>query len=196
MSPIIAHTGSKPLGDYTPCPAGTFAARLVDVSEVFEETKQYGNEPPKTGKFIKLCWVVSQKMEDGRLFSVPAKFGLSLHPKSRLRPIVLSMLGRGLTPDEEMHGVDIEGLIGTDCLISVVHNRDQKDAEKVYANVQNVMGLPNGMPPCPPSPEFVRWKDREMKPKWWPEHPVVEAAKKDATGHGWAPEKIDDRLPF
>lgn len=73
-------------------------------------------------------------------FSVGADFTLSMHAKSRLRPLVEGWLGKKFT-DEEAADFDLETLLGQPCFITIAHKKSPT-SEKTYANIVNVTKLP------------------------------------------------------
>lgn len=160
-------------GEYVPCPPGTFNAVLADVSEPYLHRGVTPQGVPFEKVCISLCWQVAKRMHGGRRFSVSQRYTLSQHPKSNLRPVLVTMLGRGFGPKEETQGVDVEALIGRPCMVEVTNSPDGK-----WANVKAVVPLVEGLEPIGPE-DYTRWQDRERKPKWWPAEPV------DAARAGW-----------
>ena len=103
---------------------------------------------------VRLVWQLAAKMEDGRPFSIGRRYGLTLHEKSSLAKDLKSWFGKP-PPDN----LDLEKLIGQNCQIVVTHN--ERDGT-TYANVQSV--LKPGKTKLKVDPDFVRFKDREVKP--------------------------------
>lgn len=74
---------------------------------------------------------------------VSREFTFSMGPKSNLRPFVEGMIGTKLS-DEEAYGFDLEALVGTKCLITLVHKKSG-DGTKTYANVTTASPLMKGL---------------------------------------------------
>ena len=145
--PLIATRGNS--GTYTPAPEGTWDAVLCDVEDKGLCDTQYGKKHQ-----IRLVWQISEKMEDGRPFTIGRQYGLTLHEKSSLFKDLKTWFGKA-PPDN----FDLEKLIGQNCQIVVTHN--ERDGT-TYANVQSV--LKAGKTKLKVDPDFVRFKDREPKP--------------------------------
>lgn len=153
-------------GDFVPCPEGAHNAVVVDVSEPFEQEGKFGKQWKRA-----IVWQVEETMppDNVQRFTAMQFYGDSQHPKSNLRPVIVSLLGRELTNDEEGFGVEMDDLIGRPCMIQVVHRKVVKDGtERVYANVTGVLPLPKKMQPLEWDNGWTRWKDREPqdRPEW------------------------------
>lgn len=145
--PLIASRGNS--GTYTPAPEGTWDAVLCDVVDLGLCDTQYGKKHQ-----IRLVWQISEKMEDGRPFTIGRRYGLSLNEKSSLFKDVKSWFGK--VPPAEL---DLEKLIGQNCQVVVQHN--ERDGS-TYANVIAV--LKAGKAKLKVSPDYTRAKDRDPKP--------------------------------
>lgn len=128
--------------DYLPIPEGSHAARCVEVVDLGTQTIVYQGET-STSRKVRLTWeVVSERMEDGRPFTVSKEYTASLNQKARLRQDIESWRGKKFT-ESEVAGWEASQLLGKTCLINVVHNQSKNG--KTYANVQSIMPLPKGM---------------------------------------------------
>lgn len=148
MVTYASDTGSG--GDFAPVPQGPHPAvcdMFVDLG--LQET---------TGKFagkiqhkIYLRWQIpGQRLsyeKDGVTHEGPmtigAKYTLSLHEKAALRKILQSWRGRAFT-ESELKQFDVTTILGKPCLLSVSHA--PRDGGGVYANIDSIMQLPEGMP--------------------------------------------------
>jgi hypothetical protein len=147
MATYASDTGGG--GNFEPVPEGPHPAicdMFVDLG-LQETTGKFGG---KTQHKIYLRWQIPTLRlsyeKDGVAHEGPmtigAKFTLSLHEKAALRKILKSWRGRDFTPDE-LKKFDVETILGAPCLVSVSHA--PKDGGGVYANVDAVMKLPQGM---------------------------------------------------
>jgi hypothetical protein len=106
---------------------------------------------------VKYVFQIEDDMENGKPFVVSRRFTVSLHKKAALRAAIESWRGRVLTETEIRDGFDLESLIGSACLLNVVHvARDGT----TFANVSSIMRLPRGMKALR-ARDYVRVKDRE-----------------------------------
>lgn len=128
-------------------PAGTHRAVLYKVVNLGTlKTEWEGKE--KDSHKIRLYWELSDEKvkyeKDGETkeapFSVGRKLTFSMGDNSHLYPIVQGITG-GLTEDERWN-FDIESLLGTPCLLTVVH--DEYNGNR-YAKVTGATQLPKGM---------------------------------------------------
>jgi hypothetical protein len=188
-------------GDFKPCPEGTWNAILCDVTEPFEITLVWQGKARKEWARM-LVWQVSKEMENGLRFIARQRYTDSQHPKSNLRPVITALLGRKLTNDEEAFGVELDELVNRPCMITVEHNKKIVDGqERVYANVTNVVALPEGMPPLEFDNGWTRWKDRDADKipdwyrdlKWKPQEQIDPNRTADEAFTGPGP---DDFIPF
>lgn len=131
----------------TIAPAGTHRAVLYKIINLGTIPTEWMGQEKKSHK-IRLIWeLTDEKIEyekDGEKKSGPIvvgrKFTFSLGDKSSLYPIVVGMIG-GLTDDERWN-FNIESLLGTPCLVTVVHDEFNG---KPYAKITSASMLPRGM---------------------------------------------------
>lgn len=95
---------------------------------------------------------------------ISKRYTLSLNEKASLRKDLQSWRGRPFT-QEELNGFDVSKLIGSNCLISVLHS-DRAGA--VYADISGISALPKGMAPCRP----------ENQPLYFNLNEAIDLAKK------------------
>lgn len=129
----------------------------------FNKGGQAGYENPKPGNYIGTCfkiinmgtqasewqgqkkflpkvrifWELSEKMKDGKPFTVFQSYTNSLAQKARLRRDLESWRGKVLS-DEEINSFDVKNILGKSCLISLVQNGD-------YTNISAITPLVSGM---------------------------------------------------
>lgn len=128
-------------------PAGTHRAVLYKIINYGNVPTEWNGETSKKHK-IRLIWELSDETieyeKDGEKvtapFSVGRKFTFSMGDNSNLYPIVQGITG-GLKEDERWN-FNIESLLGTACLLTVVH--DEFNGNK-YAKVTSATQLPKSM---------------------------------------------------
>lgn len=84
--------------------------------------------------------VPGSRTAEGQPLVIYVNYRASMNEKATLRKMVESWTGKAMT-DVEAEQFDIDALAGRACMISVQHTEDGK-----YANVKNIMALPNGIP--------------------------------------------------
>jgi hypothetical protein len=77
---------------------------------------------------------------------ISKRYTLSLNEKSSLRKDLQSWRGKPFT-QEELNGFDVSKVIGSNCLISVLHS---DRAGSVYADISGISALPKQMAPARP----------------------------------------------
>lgn len=122
-------------GDFETVEPGTYIARcyrIVDVGTQYSE--MYSNSKRK----VIIQWELpGELMKDGRPFAVSKWYTLSLNEKANLTHDLESWRGKKFT-DKDREGFDLTKLIGTTCLINIIHN------EKGKAVISSVVKPPKG----------------------------------------------------
>lgn len=107
--------------------------------------------------------------------TIYANFRASLNKKANLRKAIESWRGKKFANDGEAEQYDVFAVLGKACMILVTHSEDGK-----YANIDNIMALPDGVP----------------KPK--AENPLLKYTKEEDAAYPQLPpflrEKIDNQL--
>ena len=86
------------------------------------------------------------------------RYTLSLFQQAILRKHLVSWRGQEFTPEEE-NGFDVETVVGVPCQIQIIHNK-QEGSDRTYANIGNIMALPQGMEgPKPENGTVIYHKD-------------------------------------
>lgn len=145
----------QPEGTYSTAPEGTFPAICVDEIDLGMVTSSFGGETNER-HMVRIVWQLGEDDEKGKPYQIKQDYTASLHEKSNLRKVLQSWRGKAFT-DNELFGFDLETVVGTGCLISVVHNAGRKGG--TFANVGSVMKLPKGMA-APMARDYMRVKDR------------------------------------
>lgn len=175
---IIKRSG----GNFTPAPAGTWAAVCVDVVDLGMVAGFEGKPQHK----IKIVWQIEETQPDGKPFQVNKRYTPSLHEKASLRKDLEAWRGRPFT-DEELDGWELENVIGVGCLLCVVQ---QVKNGSTYANIQSLMRMPKSM--TAPNPrDYVRVKDRPIEAA-----SIAPHAEEPPDSGDWNQGITDDDVPF
>ena len=153
--------------NFTPVPAGTYAARCYSMIHIGTVAEDYMGESKELNK-VRITWELPTekkvfKEENGEQpYSVSKEFTLSMHEKANLRKFLESWRGKGFT-EEEAKSFDITKLLGKSCLISIIHKTSKQGSQ--YAVISSCSTLPKGMT-CPdqinPSFEFS-WENFDQE---------------------------------
>jgi hypothetical protein len=114
---------SRPPSSFEQAPLGPSQAVLCDVED---RGLQKGVE--RDYYAIELSWQLEKRMKQGTgaRYLISRSYGQSLHPKSKLSPVIEALLGRPLTQQERIPGrFDLDLLIGMNCIIEIYH--EEKD---------------------------------------------------------------------
>ena len=140
--PLIASEGEGKQRQQPP--AGTHVARCVSVIDLGTQPGVFGSK-----RKVRISWetpdetAVFDSQKGEQPFMLSKEYTLSLYEKANLRHDLESWRGKAFIPDE-LKGFDIFDLLGTPCLISVIH-KPSADGSKVYANVSSISKLAKGM---------------------------------------------------
>ena len=125
-------------------PAGNHVAILYSIIELGTMDTEYMGTP-KTSRKVRLTWELPEEKRefDGeeKPMVVGKTYTISLYEGSRLRPIVVGMLG-GLTEEQE-ETFDIKSLLGKACMLQVAP--EDWDGKK-FASVISAAQLPDDSP--------------------------------------------------
>jgi len=98
---------------FAPCPEGIHSAVCVDVIDLGVKETQYG---PK--RKLRIVFEISERMENGKPYSVSRSFTASLHPKATLSNFLSKWRGRAISEGEE---IDFDKLITANATLVVSH---------------------------------------------------------------------------
>jgi len=150
---IIAKKNKR---EFSPAPEGLHSAVCCDVVDLGMQQSPWG-EAHK----VEIRWQLEEKdPKSDRPYMVVSRYTLSLHEKSRLRPMLEAWRGRKFNNDE-LDGFDLEALVGVNCQIQVCHNI--KDDGEVFANVQAVVGPERNSVKLRVNPDYIRVQDRDQQ---------------------------------
>lgn len=133
---------------FDPVPQGSHVARLYRLIHIGTVSFEYGGEVKELYK-IRLEFEFpneTKEFKEGegeKPYSLGMDVTLSMHEKSKLRPIVEGIIGVALR-DTEAYAFDIEELIGKECMVTVKH-KEKKDGNGKYAFIDGVVPVPKGM---------------------------------------------------
>lgn len=127
-------------------PAGNHIARCYSVVDLGTHTEdgQYG---VKTNRKIRISWELPDeqhtfKEEKGlEPFAVHKTYNFVMGEKATLRKDLEAWRGKAFTP-EEMSNFELKNLLGTACMVNVVH---AEKANASYANVDGVSAIPKAL---------------------------------------------------
>lgn len=139
---------------YTLAPSGQFQAVCCEVLDFGFVPHEYKNKDGGVDKVVnrEIRFVFQLNKIDGetnKRFEIRSRpLNLILSEKANLRAFLISWRGHDLQSHElKSPGVDLEGLIGRNAVISIIH---APVGDKTYANIGAIMPLMEGMPQMSP----------------------------------------------
>jgi hypothetical protein len=145
--------------DFEIVPVGNHAARLYRIIHLGVIPGEYMGEAKETDTILLGFELpnetkVFKEGEEPKPFVISQEYTLSMSAKSNLRKLVESILGTTFEDDDAASDFDIYSLIGSPCLLNVVHKTSQAGRE--YAKIMNGTPLPKGMEiPAPINEPFI-----------------------------------------
>jgi hypothetical protein len=127
---------------FKPAPAGTHSLQFCGVIDLGTHDGDYGPKRQFRVSFL----VLDALMSDGRPYQVNRTLQPSTHPDANFAKMLVALLGRDLTNDEILEGIELDELIGKICIGELKH---VERTGKVYANLISVMKAPKGTPEPP-----------------------------------------------
>lgn len=186
----------KPEEKFPTAPEGSFAAVCVDEIDLGKVTSSWNGEE-RTRHMCRIVWQIDEEDSEGKLFLVKQDYTASLDEKAKLRKVLTSWRGRAFT-QVELFGFDLETILGTGCMLTIVHNRGSRGG--VFANVEVVTKLPKGM--TAPKPRgYTRVKDRVAEAAAGSPQPQQQRRNNAAPPEEEPPQfdeyqPTDDEVPF
>lgn len=108
---------------------------------------QYNEMYKNSSRKVLIGWEIpgeTIELDDGpHPRQISKRYTASLNERSNLRADLAAWRTRDFTP-VELAAFDLRNIVGKSCLINVTHTTREG---KTYANIGNVMALPNGMKP-------------------------------------------------
>lgn len=157
--PIMVKEGEKRI--IYIAPAGNTQAVCFDVWDLGYQESDFKGEKKIQHK-IKIGFELNKRIQssdqmNGKRYRIYRDYTASLDKKANLRKDLTAWRGREFTP-EELGALDVEKLIGENCLLNIIHyeGRDKEPRAKFNA----ISGLIDGMPKITPEqgreiPEWV-----------------------------------------
>lgn len=129
-----------------PVPSGSHVARLYQIVHIGTTEFEYKGETKSSNKIRLTFELCNEKKvfvegEEPKPLVISREFGWSMSKKGKLRPFLEGMRGATMH-DDDAYNLDIEELLGDECLLTIVH--EEKDGN-IYANVHSAVPLPKGM---------------------------------------------------
>lgn len=189
-------------GDFQDAPIGTHVARCIRLYGIGTHTSEYQGKENTREQLIVGWELPSESMDDGQPFIVHKFYTLSLGEKANLRADLEAWRTKPFTP-EELHGFDLENVLGKCCLVSVIPKASGKGVR-----VGGLMSLPKGTT-LPPAHNKVwsYWLEEHTDEKFSQvpkgfQKMILESHER--TGNGGAPGKmrqpgddeIESDIPF
>lgn len=165
--------------EYIPAPARVHQLVFVDVIDLGVIERGFG--PADTVEFR---WQTAMKMPDGRPYLITERYTKSWAETSNLKKLLDSLRGR-VHQKSELLKLDLESLIGENCLANVQHKPRKDPGRPPYAKVAAILPLPDKVKKIEPM-DYVRVKAQETSS-------VVEAAEES---YQQAFEDNDQDVPF
>ncbi len=130
-------------GDFHLLPVGNYQAVCYDIYDLGLQRGEYQGKVNILRKIV-IAFEVNERITsnddfNGKRFTQPQFYTLSLGKKANLRRDLESWRGRQFT-DEELKGFKLSTIIGANCFLNIIHGENGK------AKISAVTALPKGMP--------------------------------------------------
>jgi hypothetical protein len=138
----VSQTGK----DHEQTPEGVYPAicyRIIDLGT--QMITWQGQTKPRHQVMLSWELLGEERMSDGRPFSISQTYTASLGDRAILRQHLEGIRGRKFTP-EELAGFHLSKVLGSPCLLQVVHAEAKDGSGKIYANIGSLMRMPKGVP--------------------------------------------------
>jgi len=141
-------------------PTGNYIARCYQMIEIGTVT-EFVMGKQSILKKVRIGWELPTelkvfKQENGEQpLAISKEYTLSMHEKSNLRKDLKSWRGKDFTEDEAKC-FDITKLLGSACMLNIIHRPSLSDPSKVYEQIAGITAIPKGMKaPAQINPTFV-----------------------------------------
>jgi len=134
---IIASKGGK---SFELTPEGTYQGVVFAVYDMGDQSDKFnpGDIVHKIRLGIELNELYTSGQYAGSRITKYPEYTLSLNEKSKLFPVVESILGRALGEDE-LEAFDLETLIGYNCAVTIIHKVSQNGKDYVEVKIGSIM---------------------------------------------------------
>ncbi len=148
----------EPKKVFEPAPKGNWSGVCVDMVDLGLVKSTYEGKTSEK-RMVRYTWQISKRMSTGKRYIVTRRYPATLYvdpksgqPKSNLAKLYKSWFG--YVPDNVVMGFGV----GEPGMVNVSHSAPKPDGT-IYANVETVSPLPEGMDALQPE-DYVRVKDR------------------------------------
>lgn len=132
-------------GNYEDVPTGSYGAVCYKIIDIGTQESTFNNETKKRHQVI-IGWELSEKMKDGKPFSITKFYTLSLHEKATLRSHLEAWLKRPLT-EADCASFDPKSLLGKPFLVNVGLNKKGRSTVLGFASVPKGVEVPTPVNP-------------------------------------------------
>lgn len=173
-----------------PIPTGMQQAVCAMVCDIGTHRGEYQGRPNERRQIV-VVWELAAKKTTGDFVGQPFQtskfYTLSLGEKARLRADLQSWRGKPFN-DQELKGFDVEKLVGANCFLNIVQDKDGK--RKIHAVTPLANGMVKILPTMKTEPEWVaKFRAQSLEAQGIPAN---------SSGHdtGDIPPHTEDDLPF
>jgi hypothetical protein len=159
-------------------------AEVIDLGIITTEWQGQKRDSHKCLLTFEIDETVEREGVEQRMI-VSRRFTASLNEKAALRQFLEGWRGKTFT-DEELAGFDLDKIVGTNAILSLVHNSDKG---KTYCNIDSAAALLKGMQKMNVSSDYLPYVERMAKRN-------AAAAGSDTTTHTEPVSSYDDDIPF
>lgn len=174
--------------DYEVPTIGTTQIVLAHVFDIGMQQSDYQGVDKIQHRVI-MCFELDELMKDGRPFMLSKYLTLSLHEMATLSTVVEALLNRDITDEDRDEGIELESLIGRNCLGTIAATNTGKRKISGFAPLMKSM-QPIEIKIPEPSEAILGWIERERAK-------VVTGGQKKPDNPYPPPMKPDDSdIPF
>ena len=124
---------------YENLPAGTYAARCIRFIDLGSHDQTYQGESKGKKRLVLLTFEVpSERMDDGRPFSISKRYTWSMHEKSTLRKHLEAWRGQKFQP-ADFGTFDIRNVLNKECMLSVVEWGDEQRGGTAIDSISKII---------------------------------------------------------
>lgn len=124
---------------YENLPAGTYAARCIRFIDLGSHDQTYQGESKGKKRLVLLTFEVpSERMDDGRPFSISKRYTWSMHEKSTLRKHLEAWRGQKFQPTD-FGTFDIRNVLNKECMLSVVEWGDEQRGGTAIDSISKII---------------------------------------------------------
>lgn len=143
MSIIIKNSNN--FSEFVKCPPGNHQAVCKAVFDIHFQKRNYNGQEKFVDQIL-IVFEINERIHDGEFagerFNLSKRFTKSIHEKSALRQTLENWFSKRFSNEEIMKGIDIEKIVGQNCLLNVSHREANN---RIYVNIGAITSLPKGM---------------------------------------------------